>query len=150
AQGDGFRRRTGFAEGGEEVVQADADAGAFAVDQAFQRRQVLLVGAEVALVCARTPRLLVVEVAGQPSGAVHLDPATGAGGSLPAERMLLGRQAADAGGVDVGDVLPRRRQSDLRGANAAVANLTKNTHDTPSFGSIRIGCANATERWRTP
>src|SRR5690606_1249322 len=104
-QGDGFRRRAGFAERGEEVVQADADAGAFAVDQAFQRRQILLVGAEVALVGAGTPQLLVVEVAGQAADAGHLDTATDAGCSLSAERMLLGRQAAEAGRVDVGDVL---------------------------------------------
>src|SRR5690606_1008555 len=130
--------------------QADADAGAFAVDQAFKRGQVLLVGAEVALVGACTPQLLVVKVAGEPADAGHLNAAADAGRGLPAERVLLGRQAAEAGRVDVGDVLPGRRQGDLRGANAAIANLTKNTHDTTSFGSIRIGCANATERWRTP
>src|SRR5690606_36186867 len=150
AQGNGLGRGTGFTESGEKVVQTVAAAGAFAVDQAFQRGQVLLIGAEVSLVGAGTPQLLVVKVAGQPADAGHLNTTADTGRGLPAERMLLGCQPTEAGCVDVSDVLPGRRQGDLRGANAAVANLTKNTHDTTSFGSIRIGCAKATERWPAP
>ena len=139
AQRDGFWGRAGFAERSEEVIQADADAGAFTIDQTLQRGQVLLIGTEVLLVGRRAPQLLVLEVVGQPANAADLNATTDTGRGLPAERMQLRRQTAEAGRVDVGDVLPGRRQGDLRGANAAVANLTKNTHDTISFDSTRIG-----------
>ncbi|MDT4860177.1 hypothetical protein FQZ97_947210 [compost metagenome] len=146
AQGDRAGGGAGFADGGEELVEADADAGALATHQPFQRGEVLLGVVVVALLGGGAPQLAVLEVVGEPADAAHLDPAADAEAALAAEGDQHRVEPAEARGVDVGDVLPGRRQADLGRAQAAVGDLAQYAHERFSWFSILIGWAKAAER----
>ena len=145
AQGDGVRRRGGLAERGVEVVQASADVRAFAGHQGFQRADVLLLAFGEALVGGGAPQLAVDEVVGDAADVVDLHAPAAAQRGVSAERAHFHAQAAEAGGVDVGDVLPGGGQRHLGGADAAVADLAQETHERFSLVSGRIGWAKAAD-----